>query len=188
VRYGEFFLKQRFQQTVRFLVAPPFIKCNDMGAKERKQRNEVGYDVATKIRIKLPPWIGCQKVQPFVSFKHLRMPYWDKSASNLETPECRPVASFLGFDGGKKNILREQFCFLGTTKFWGALARIPTPWLQACRKCALWLLQTGPASSRCNRCSRIGPRASGAPRHGVLVDCSFLPDAPCAWEFSTTAR
>jgi len=33
----------------------------------------------------------------------------------------------------------------------------------------------------------IGPCASGAPRHGVWVDCSFLPDAPCAWEFGRNA-
>jgi len=31
------------------------------------------------------------------------------------------------------------------------------------------LLQTGPALSQCNRCSCIGPRASGAPRHRVWV-------------------
>jgi len=23
------------------------------------------------------------------------------------------------------------------------------------------------------------------PRHGVWVDCSFLPDTPCTWEFSS---
>jgi len=26
-----------------------------------------------------------------------------------------------------------------------------------------------------------------APRYGVWVDCSFLPDTPCAWEFSRNA-
>jgi len=26
-----------------------------------------------------------------------------------------------------------------------------------------------------------------APRHGVWVDCSFLPDTRCAWEFSRNA-
>jgi len=30
-------------------------------------------------------------------------------------------------------------------------------------------VSSGPALSRCNRCSCIGPRASGAPRHGVWV-------------------
>jgi len=45
----------------------------------------------------------------------------------------------------------------------------------------------GPALSRCNRCSCIGPRASGVPRHSVWVDYSFLPDTPCAWEFSRNA-
>ena len=34
----------------------------------------------------------------------------------------------------------------------------------------------GPAVGRC---SSIGPRASGSPRHGVWIDCSFLPDTPC---------
>jgi len=34
-------------------------------------------------------------------------------------------------------------------------------------------LKAGPALSRCNRCSCIGPRASGAPRYGVWVDYSF---------------
>ena len=32
-------------------------------------------------------------------------------------------------------------------------------------------LLAGAVLSRCNRCSCIGPRASGAPRHGVWVDC-----------------
>ena len=41
-------------------------------------------------------------------------------------------------------------------------------------------LHPGPALSRCNRCSCIGPRAPGAPRHGVWVDFSFFPDTPCA--------
>ena len=39
-------------------------------------------------------------------------------------------------------------------------------------------MTTVPALSRC---SCIGPRASGAPRHGVWVDFSFLPDTPWAW-------
>jgi len=38
--------------------------------------------------------------------------------------------------------------------------------------------------SRCNSCSFIGPRASGGPRHGVWVGCSFLPDTPGVREFS----
>jgi len=42
----------------------------------------------------------------------------------------------------------------------------------------------GPALSRC---SCIGPRTSGAMRDDVWVDCSFLPDTPCAWEFSRNA-
>jgi len=45
-------------------------------------------------------------------------------------------------------------------------------------------LSPEPALNRCNSCSCIGPRASEAPRHGVWVDCSFLLDTPCAWEFS----
>ena len=47
--------------------------------------------------------------------------------------------------------------------------------------------EAGPALSRCNRCSCIGPRASVAPRHGVWVYCLFFPDTPCAWEFSRNA-
>jgi len=42
--------------------------------------------------------------------------------------------------------------------------------------------------------SKSNPRAGlkpmqlhWAPRHGVWVDGSFLPDTPCAWEFSRSA-
>ena len=50
-----------------------------------------------------------------------------------------------------------------------------------------WWSSPGPVLSRCNRCSCTGPHTSEAPRHGVWVDCSFLPDTPCAWEFSRNA-
>jgi len=33
----------------------------------------------------------------------------------------------------------------------------------------------------------LGPAPLGAPRNGVWVDYSFLPDTPCAWEFSRNA-
>ena len=48
------------------------------------------------------------------------------------------------------------------------------------------LPRPGPA---CNRCGCIGPAPLGAraPRHGVWIDYSFLPDTPCAWEFSRDA-
>ena len=33
----------------------------------------------------------------------------------------------------------------------------------------------------------LGPVPLGAPRHGVWVDYSVLPDTPYAWEFSRNA-
>jgi len=42
------------------------------------------------------------------------------------------------------------------------------------------LLKSGSALSRCNRCSWIGPRASGGPALWCLAGCSFSPDTPCA--------
>jgi len=56
--------KKRFQHTVRFLVATQFIQCNDL---QRKKRIDAGYDVTTEIRIRLSPWVGCHKLQPFLS-------------------------------------------------------------------------------------------------------------------------
>ena len=53
--------------------------------------------------------------------------------------------------------------------------------------CITIMVQPGPALSRCNRCSCIGPRASAAPRHYIWVDYSFLPDISCPWEFSRNA-
>ena len=55
-----------------------------------------------------------------------------------------------------------------------------------CNLIPVWRgVYAGPALSRCNRCSCTGfSSASGAPRHGVWIDCQFLPDTPCAWEFS----
>jgi len=53
--------------------------------------------------------------------------------------------------------------------------------------CERIVCDQGRPLSRCNRCSCIGPRASGAPRHAVWIDYSFLPDAPCASDFSRNA-
>jgi len=42
------------------------------------------------------------------------------------------------------------------------------------------LSHAGPALSRCNRCSCIGPRTSGGPAPWCLNRLFILPDTPCA--------
>jgi len=46
------------------------------------------------------------------------------------------------------------------------------------------ILSSGPAL---NRCSCIGRRASWDPAPWCLGNHLFLPDTPCAWEFSRNA-
>jgi len=51
----------------------------------------------------------------------------------------------------------------------------------------VWSSVPGPALSRCNRCSCIGPRASVGPAPWCLGRLFILPYTPCAWEFSRNA-